>query len=84
MRHVEACGWRDLRRGLLADMGKTYKELMAELSPERRERVDARAQELIAEEKSPRDLSTIATIAKFRPSSRAAAQRRRPAKRTRR
>lgn len=37
-------------------MGKTYEELMAELSPERRKRVEARAGELIAEEKSLRDL----------------------------
>ncbi len=37
-------------------MGKTHDELMAELSPERRKRVDARAAELIAEEKSLRDL----------------------------
>lgn len=37
-------------------MGKTYEELMAELSPERRKRVEARAAELIAEEKSLRDL----------------------------
>jgi transcriptional regulator with XRE-family HTH domain len=37
-------------------MGKTYEELMAELSPARRRRVEARAAELIAEEKSLRDL----------------------------
>jgi len=37
-------------------MGKTYEELMAELSPERRVRVRARAKELVAEEKSLRDL----------------------------
>ncbi len=37
-------------------MGKTHEELMAELSPERRKRVEARAAELIAEEKSLRDL----------------------------
>ena len=37
-------------------MGKTYEELMAELSPERRARVEARTAELIAEEKSLRDL----------------------------
>jgi len=37
-------------------MGKTYEELMADLSPERRKRVEARAAELIAEEKSLRDL----------------------------
>lgn len=37
-------------------MGKTYEELMAELSPERRARVKAHASELIAEEKSLRDL----------------------------
>jgi transcriptional regulator with XRE-family HTH domain len=37
-------------------MGKTYEELMAELSPDRRARVRARASELIAEEKSLRDL----------------------------
>ena len=37
-------------------MGKTYEELMAELSPERRVSVEARTAELIAEEKSLRDL----------------------------
>ena len=37
-------------------MGKSHDELMAELSPERRKRVDARAADLIAEEKSLRDL----------------------------
>lgn len=37
-------------------MGKTHEELMAELSPERRKRVEARAAELIAEETSLRDL----------------------------
>lgn len=37
-------------------MGKTYEELMAELSPERRARVEARTAELIAEEQSLRDL----------------------------
>jgi len=37
-------------------MGKTYEELMSELSPERRARVEARTAELIAEEKSLRDL----------------------------
>lgn len=37
-------------------MGKTYEELIAERSPERRERVEARAAELIAEEKSLRNL----------------------------
>lgn len=37
-------------------MGKRYEELMAELTPERRARVEARAAELIAEEKSLRDL----------------------------
>jgi hypothetical protein len=37
-------------------MGKTYEELMSELSPERRARVVARTAELIAEEKSLRDL----------------------------
>ena len=37
-------------------MGKTYEELMTELSPERRARVEARTAELIAEEKSLRDL----------------------------
>lgn len=37
-------------------MGKTYEELMAELSPDRRARVEARTAELIAEEKSLRDL----------------------------
>jgi hypothetical protein len=37
-------------------MGKTYQELMAALSPERRKRVEAMAAALIAEEKSLRDL----------------------------
>lgn len=37
-------------------MGKTYEELMAELSTERRARVKTRASELIAGEKSLRDL----------------------------
>src|SRR3984893_10015419 len=37
-------------------MGKTYEELMAQLSPERHKRVETRAAELIAEEKSLRDL----------------------------
>lgn len=37
-------------------MGKTYEELMAELTTERRARVEARTSELIAEEKSLRDL----------------------------
>jgi hypothetical protein len=37
-------------------MGKTYEELVAGLSAERRKRVEARAAELIAEEKSLRDL----------------------------
>jgi hypothetical protein len=37
-------------------MGKTYGELVAELSPERRKRIETRAAELIAEEKSLRDL----------------------------
>lgn len=37
-------------------MGKTYEALLSELSPERRERVQARAEELIAEVKSLRDL----------------------------
>lgn len=37
-------------------MGRTYEELMAELAPDRRERVARRAAELIAEEKSLRDL----------------------------
>lgn len=37
-------------------MGKTYEELVAELGPERRNRVEARAVELITEEKSLRDL----------------------------
>jgi hypothetical protein len=37
-------------------MGKTYEELTAELSPERRARVGARTAELIAEEQSLRDL----------------------------
>jgi len=37
-------------------MGKTYEELMAQLSPERHKRVETRAAEFIAEEKSLRDL----------------------------
>src|SRR6202022_84402 len=37
-------------------MGKTYEELMAQLSPERHKRVETRAAEFIAEEKSWRDL----------------------------
>jgi hypothetical protein len=37
-------------------MGKTYEELMSELSSERRKRVEARAAELITEEQSLRDL----------------------------
>ncbi len=37
-------------------MGKTYEELMAELSPGRRVRVETRTAELIAEEQSLRDL----------------------------
>ena len=37
-------------------MGKTYEELMADLSPARRKRVEARAAGLIADEKSLRDL----------------------------
>jgi hypothetical protein len=37
-------------------MGKTYEELMAGLSSERRKRVEARAAKLVAEEKSLRDL----------------------------
>ena len=37
-------------------MGKTIEQLMAELSPERRKRVEARAAQLIAEEQSLRDL----------------------------
>jgi transcriptional regulator with XRE-family HTH domain len=37
-------------------MGKTYEELMAELSPARCKRIESRAVELIAEEKSLRDL----------------------------
>ena len=37
-------------------MGKTYEELLKELTPERRKRVEARGAELIAEEKSLRDL----------------------------
>jgi DNA-binding XRE family transcriptional regulator len=37
-------------------MGKTYEELMADLSSERRKRVENRAAKLIAEEKSLRDL----------------------------
>lgn len=37
-------------------MGKTIEQLMAELSPERRKRVEARAARLIAEEQSLRDL----------------------------
>ncbi|MGH8210556.1 MAG: helix-turn-helix domain-containing protein [Steroidobacteraceae bacterium] len=37
-------------------MGKTYEELMAGLSSERRKRVEARAAKLVAEERSLRDL----------------------------
>jgi transcriptional regulator with XRE-family HTH domain len=37
-------------------MGKTHEELMVDLSAERRARVEARTAELIAEEKSLRDL----------------------------
>jgi len=37
-------------------MGKTYEELMAQLGAERRKRVEARAAELLAEERSLRDL----------------------------
>ena len=37
-------------------MGKTYEELMSELNSGRRKRVEVRAAELIAEEKSLRDL----------------------------
>ena len=37
-------------------MGRTYDELMAGLAPDRRDRVAGRAAELIAEEKSLRDL----------------------------
>jgi transcriptional regulator with XRE-family HTH domain len=37
-------------------MGKAYEELMAELTPERRKRVESRAADLIAEEKTLRDL----------------------------
>jgi transcriptional regulator with XRE-family HTH domain len=37
-------------------MGKTYEELMAGLSPQRRARVAARTAELMAEEQSLRDL----------------------------
>ena len=37
-------------------MGKTYEQLMAELSPQRRKRLEARAAQLIAEEQSLRDL----------------------------
>jgi hypothetical protein len=37
-------------------MGKTIEQLMAELSPERRKRVEARAAQLITEEQSLRDL----------------------------
>jgi DNA-binding XRE family transcriptional regulator len=36
--------------------GKTYEELMEQLAPEQRKRVEKRAAELIAEEKSLRDL----------------------------
>jgi hypothetical protein len=42
-------------------MGKTYEELMAELSPERRACVEARTVELIAEEQSLRDLRSLAS-----------------------
>lgn len=37
-------------------MGKTYEQLLAELNPQRRKRVEARAAQLIAEERSLRDL----------------------------
>lgn len=37
-------------------MGKTYEQLLADLSPQRRKRVEARAAQLIAEEQSLRDL----------------------------
>jgi Helix-turn-helix domain len=37
-------------------MGKTYEELIEELTPERRDRISSRTAELIAEEKSLRDL----------------------------
>jgi transcriptional regulator with XRE-family HTH domain len=37
-------------------MGKTYEELIADLSPQRRKRVETRAAELFAEVKSLRDL----------------------------
>jgi DNA-binding XRE family transcriptional regulator len=37
-------------------MGKTREQLMAELAPQRRRRVEARAADLIAEERSLRDL----------------------------
>jgi transcriptional regulator with XRE-family HTH domain len=47
-------------------MGKTYDELMAELSPERRVRVRARAKELIAEEKSLRDLRQARQLTQLR------------------
>lgn len=37
-------------------MGKTYEQLIAELSPARRKRIEARAAQLITEEQSLRDL----------------------------
>jgi transcriptional regulator with XRE-family HTH domain len=37
-------------------MGRTYDELMAELTPDRRDRVAGRTAELVAEEQSLRDL----------------------------
>jgi transcriptional regulator with XRE-family HTH domain len=37
-------------------MGRTYEELMAELAPDRRDRIAGRTAELAAEEKSLRDL----------------------------
>ena len=40
-------------------MGKTYEELLAALTPERRKRVAARALELIVEERSLRELRQV-------------------------
>ncbi len=47
-------------------MGKAYEELMADLSPERRKRIEARAAGLIAEEKSLRDLRQARQLTQHR------------------
>lgn len=47
-------------------MGKTYEELMAALGPERRGRVAARARELLAEERSLRQLRTTRQLTQER------------------